>query len=206
MEYITLVISILALIISGLTFWLTKVKSGIIKMTRPTTIYLGPDQVGKGPPKIFIRTLLYSTSDKGKYIQNMHVRLQRSESVQNFNVWVYKESNYEPVRGSGLFVNKNGIVCAHHFYMPKDGTNYNFLAGKYLLQIYAESVDEASRKIFEQSLTLTKDEEEEMKRQKVGTYFDWAPNTQNYLSHVDTGPRKDEDLDNLIQRLTDGKE
>ncbi len=136
----------------------------------------------------------------------MYIRLQRSESVQNFNVWVYRENNHEPVRGSGLFVNKNGVVCAHHFYMPKDGTNYSFLAGEYRLQIYAESVDEAPIKIFEQILTLTKYQEEEMKIRKVGAYFDWAPNTQNYLSHVDTGPKKDEELTDLIERLTDDRE
>ncbi len=201
MDYISLAISLVALTISGLTFWLTKIKSGVLKMTRPTVIFFGPDGVGEEQKKVFIRTLLYSTSDKGKYVQNMFVRLQRGESVQNFNVWVYDNNGL--VRGSGLFVNKNGIACNHHFLMPKDGTKYNFLAGEYLLQIYVESVDESPRKIFEQRLTLTKNQQEEMKTKKAGTYFDWAPNTQNYFSHIDTGPKKKKELTELIKIMKD---
>ncbi|UOY09223.1 hypothetical protein L0P88_11940 [Muricauda sp. SCSIO 64092] len=204
MDYITLTISLIALTISGLTFWLTRIKSGVVKMTRPTVIFFGPDGAGAEHKKVFIRTLLYSTSDKGKYIQNMFVRLQRGESVQNFNVWVYDNNGL--VRGSGLFINKNGIACNHHFLMPKDGTKYDFLAGKYLLQVFVESVDENPKKIFEQRLALTKNQEDEMKSKSAGTYFDWAPNTQNYFSHIDTGPKKDKELTNLIEKLMDEKE
>ncbi len=86
-------ISIIALFISGLTFYYSRVKTGKVKMTKPTTIFFGPD--GKNMEdsdhnKIFIRTLLYSTSDKGQYIQNMYACLTRSESIQNFNVWIYE--------------------------------------------------------------------------------------------------------------------
>src|SRR5438128_675903 len=108
MDFITLTISLIALLISGLTFWLTRIEKGAVKMTRPTIVFFGPDGIGQDPKKVFIRTLLYSTSDKGKYIQNMFVRLHRGESVQNFNVWVYDSNGL--VRGSGLFVDKSGIA------------------------------------------------------------------------------------------------
>lgn len=182
MNYLGIIISVLALTLSAITLWLTRFKNGIIKMTRPTVIFLGPDKDYRS--KVYIRTLLYSTSDKGQYIQNMYIRLQRGESVQNFNVWVYGEK--ELVRGSGLFVNKSGIAYNHHFILPKDGTKYSFLSGEYLLQIYIETVNKNPRKIFEQKLTLTKTQEETMLTDSVGTYFDWAPNTQNYHSHVDS--------------------
>jgi hypothetical protein len=192
MEYITIIISVVALLISILTFWLTRVKSGVIKMTRPTVIFFGPDGVGSEHNKIFIRTLLYSTSEKGKYVQNMFIRLQRGESVQNFNIWIYDNNGL--VRGSGLFINKNGLACNHHFLIPEDGTKYNFLAGEYLLQVYVESVDENPRMIFEQKLTLNKNQQEEMKNKSAGIYFDWAPNTQNYYSHIDIGSKRDKEL------------
>ncbi|XLS27959.1 hypothetical protein ACJD0Z_12205 [Flavobacteriaceae bacterium M23B6Z8] len=204
MDYITLTISLVALGISGLTFWLTRFKSGVVRMTRPTVIFFGPDGAGAEHKKVFIRTLLYSTSDKGKYVQNMFVRLQRGESVQNFNVWVYDNNGL--VRGSGLFVNKSGIACNHHFLLPKDGTNYDFFAGDYLLQVYVESVDENPKMIFERLLTLTKNQEDEIKSKMAGIYFDWAPNTQNYFSHIDSGPKKDEELTDLINNLMDEKE
>ncbi len=182
MNYISIIISIIALTISGLTFWFTRLKKGTVKMTKPTVIFFGPDGGGDRHNKIFIRTLLYSTSDKGQYIQNMFIRLQRGESVQNFNVWVYGDK--ELVRGSGLFVSKNGIACNHHFLLPKDGETYSFLTGDYLLQIFIQTVNEKPKIIFEQNLQLTKEQSEEMKNRTAGTYFDWAPNTQTYFSHV----------------------
>ncbi len=169
-------------------------------MTRPTIIFFGPDGDGDKHNKVFIRTLLYSTSDRGQYIQNMFIRLQRGESVQNFNVWVYGEK--ELVRGSGLFINKSGIAHNHHFLLPKDGANYSFLSGDYFLEVYVETVDKNPKKIFEQKLHLTKEQQNEMLTKNAGTYFDWAPNTQDYFSHIDYKPQKDKELTELIKQMT----
>ena len=196
---ISLIISIIAIIISATTFWLTRIRKGIVKMTRPTVIFLGPDGSGQEHKKVFIRTLMYSTSEKGQYIQNMYVRLQRGESVQNFNVWVYDNNGL--VRGSGLFISKQGIACNHHFLLPRDGTIYDYLNGDYLLQVFVEHINNKPKKIFEQKLILSKTQEDEMKSKKVGTYFDWAPNTKNYHSHLDSAPKKDKEFTDLINKI-----
>jgi hypothetical protein len=175
------------------------VKKGIVKMTRPTVIFFGPDGGGERHNKVFIRTLLYSSSDRGQYIQNMFISLQQGRSVQNFNVWVYDDNGL--VRGSGLFINKSGISCNHHFLLPRDGNNYSFLAGDYILQVHVETVDGNSRKIFEQKLHLTREQQDEMLTKKAGTYFDWAPNTQNYFSHINANPKTDNEFPDLIKKL-----
>lgn len=202
-NYITIAISLTALVISTLTFWLTRLKKGSVKMTKPTVIFFGPDGGGERHNKIFIRTLLYSTADRGQYIQNMFIRLQRGETVQNFNVWVYDDKGL--VRGSGLFISKTGIACNHHFLLPKDGDNYTFLPGNYSLQVFIEPVDGTPTKIFEYDLKLTKEQSEEMKTKMAGTYFDWAPNSQTYFSHVDIRPKEDKEISDLIKVLTGDK-
>jgi hypothetical protein len=199
--FIGITISIFALAISLYTLWQSRWRKGIVKMTRPTVIFFGPDGAGQEHKKVFIRTLLYSSSDKGQYIQNMFIRLERGESIQNFNVWVYDNNGL--VRGSGLFVDKSGIACNHHFLMPRDGTNYEFLSGEYSMQVFVETVDENPRKLFEQKLSLAKNQQEEMSLKKAGVYFDWAPNTQNYFSHIDTGPKKSKEVTDLIKKLID---
>jgi len=204
MEQATLIISIVAIILSAITFWLTRVKKGAVKMTKPTVIFFGPDGPGADHKKVFIRTLLYSTSDQGQYIQNMFIRLHKGESIQNFNVWVYDNNGL--VRGSGLFIDKSGIACNHHFLMPKDGTSYDFLAGEYLVEVFVETVKRNPKKIFQQQLIISESQEEQMKEKKAGMYFDWAPNSQNYLSHIDTGPRKEKELTDLIKKLTEENE
>ena len=193
---ISIIISIIALTISGLTFWLTRIKKGVVNMTRPTIIFFGPDGGGQKHNKVYIRTLLYSTSDRGQYIQNMFIRLQRGESVQNFNVWVYGDKQLS--RGSGLYIDKSGIACNHHFLLPKDGNNYSFLAGDYLLQVFIETVDKSPIKIFEQKLHLTKEQGNEMVDKRAGLFFDWAPNTQNYFSHIDLRPLTEKETTSLL--------
>jgi len=165
-------------------------------MTRPTMIFFGPDGAGKKHNKVYIRTLLYSTSDRGQYIQNMFIRLQRGESIQNFNVWVYGDNQLS--RGSGLYVDKSGVTVNHHFLLPKDGGNYSFLDGDYILQVFVEMVDKTPIQIFEQKLQLTKEHQAAMVDKRAGIFFDWAPNTHNYFPHVDIRPLSDKELGDLL--------
>src|SRR5579862_7874181 len=105
-EPLTLSISVLALAVSASTAWLTLLRRGVVKMTRPTVIFFGPDRP-RSPddpplPKVYLRTLLFATSKRGRVIESMHVSLARNETHQNFNIWVYGERE-KLVRGSGLF-------------------------------------------------------------------------------------------------------
>jgi len=193
-NYIPLIISVLALLISGLTFYYTRLKKGKVKMTKPTTIFFGPDGVHMEnfkEKKVFIRTLLYSSSDRGQYIQNMYVRLQKGETIQNFNVWVYGDGGL--VRGSGLFVNKDGVSSNHHFLLPRNAS-YEFLPGEYVLQLFVETVNKAPYKIFEQTLNITNSQYEEITELKSGIFYDWAPNSQNYDACVGSVRKKDRAL------------
>lgn len=101
-----LVISILSLLISGLTFWLTKVWKGDVRSTRPSMICLLGRQ-GDDGPKIVIRNLLYATSDQGHYLQTMHIVLRNETELINFNSWAYDDKGI--VIGSGLFISKVGV-------------------------------------------------------------------------------------------------
>ena len=91
-------------------------------MTKPTVIFFGPDGgsvVGrKRQLKVFLRTLLFSTSRRGQTLESFHVNLQRGESKQNFSIWVYGDDRL--TRGSGLFVPREGVACNHHFLLLDD--------------------------------------------------------------------------------------
>lgn len=100
MQYFTIGISVLALLISGTTLWLTHLWRGALKMTRPTVVFFGPDGNEGGISKVFLRTLLYSTGKRGIVLEHLFIRLRRGETQQNFNVWVYGEKDL--ARGSGL--------------------------------------------------------------------------------------------------------
>ena len=84
-------ISVLALVISGITMWMNVLRRGALRMTRPTFISFNYDQVGRNgrliKPKIFVRGLLYSTGARGRVVQNMFVTLRLGDSKHDFTVW-----------------------------------------------------------------------------------------------------------------------
>jgi hypothetical protein len=111
----SIVISFVALVVSVATAWLTFFRAGQLRMTQPTVIFFGPDGgVHPGQKrrlKVFLRTLLYSTARRGQTIESVHVNLQRGESKQNFSIWVYGQPD-DLARGSGLFVPLEGIATS----------------------------------------------------------------------------------------------
>lgn len=189
MGIVSIIISAIALIISGLTAWRALLHRGTIRMTQPTIFFFGPDGVS-GPPKIFLRTLLFSTANKGHIIENMYVKLQRGESVQNFNIWVYGDKE-TIARGSGLFISKEGIACNHHFLLPKDGTTFKFLSGEHTIKVFVTLLGKKTPiLLFTQKLALSQEFADEINNENSGVYFDWGPDSKSYQSHLDQNPNK----------------
>lgn len=187
-EWIALGISGLALVVSGVTAWLTLLRSGTLRMTQPTVVFFGPDGghgEGKPPkPKVFLRTLLYSTSRKGQTVESMHVSLQRAESKQNFSIWVYGEDRL--TRGSGLHVGPEGVVCNHHFLLPEDGAAFRLLNGQYTLKVFAKRVsDPEPRQLATLVLMISESQAKGLERDDAGIYFDWGPDQQAYQAHLE---------------------
>ena len=93
----SITVSVLALAVSSVTAWLTLFRRGTVKMTQPTVIYFGPDTPRSRDetplPKVYLRTLLFATSKRGRVVESMHVALSRNETHQNFNIWVYGDAS-----------------------------------------------------------------------------------------------------------------
>ena len=188
---VPIVISALALLVSITTAWLTLFRHGTVKMTQPTVIYFGPD-AGAGQddprPKVFLRTLLFSTAKRGRVLQCMHIALSRNETHQNFNVWVY--GNDKLARGSGLFVGETGVEANHHFLAPRDGTSFRFTEGRYRLDVFAHLLgDERRTRLFSQTLEVSSELAAALAATpNAGLYFDWGPDTEGYLPHIQHAP------------------
>ena len=130
--------------------------------------------------------MLFATSKRGRIIESMHVSLSRSETHQNFNVWVYGDSTGKLVRGSGLFVGETGVATDHHFLTPEDGRHFTFSAGHYRLAVYIKLLgDKAPLVLFSQQLEVTGDIAAQLSTPGTGLYFDWGPDSADYLPHVE---------------------
>lgn len=187
----SIIISLFALAVSILTAWLTLLHRGRVQMTRPTIIYFGydgsPTRDGVTKPKIYLRTLLFATSKRGQIIESLHVSLHRNETHQNFSFWVYGEKELK--RGSGLFVDERGVALNHHFLTPKDGGTFQFLEGQYRFKVYAKIL--GGRKpvlLYSLELNIPKEIALKLKEPQAGLYFDWGPESSQYISHVEERP------------------
>lgn len=198
-------LSITALLVSLLTMWLTLFRRGTIHMTKPTQIYLGVDGGDTKKNKVYFLTLLYSTGERGRIIEDLYVHLIQGESRQNFNIWAYHNSDVNMlVRGSGLFVGKTGIATNHHFLQPKDNPTYEFRAGEYTLEVYVRLVGKKqSRLLHRTTLSISDFQAVELAKGDRGIFFDWGPGSSQYHSHVDTKkPRgRNNGVDMLLQEM-----
>ena len=197
---IGITISIVSLGISLWTLWVTKVKKGNIKFTKPNVIYFGPDGQSSNQKKFFIRTLMYSTSERGKYIEDMYAKIWQNGRPQIFNIWVYGDKDL--LRGSGLFVDKKGIATNLHFLLPANETTYEYNHGSYKIEIYVQTTDKKPKKVLEEDLKITEEQSSLMKIKNWGLYFDWDTNSQEYFAH----PRGKSDELELIQNLLEIKD
>jgi hypothetical protein len=176
---VALGLSALALAISATTAWLTFFRRSTVKMTQPTVIFFGSDvpklRAVAPLPKVYLRALLFSTSKRGRVVENMYVALSRNETHQNFNIWVYGERD-KLVRGSGLSVGETGVAANHHFLAPKDASSFRFIAGNYRVEVFAHLLGDRSRTLlFSQTLEVTREVAAMLEEPGTGLYFDWGP-------------------------------
>jgi len=200
-DWISIVISLLALFVSGTTAWLTLFRKGELRMTQPTSVFFGPDGgfFESSRNKVYLRTLLYSSARKGQVIESMHVTLARGETKQNFSIWVHGGQKGDLSRGSGLFVTHEGITLNHHFLLPPDGSDFRFLAGNYTLKVFAKLVNDSTPiQIFSISLVVTESQAQELKQRNAGLFFDWGPDQGAYYSHI---IKSEPDMDQVMQAM-----
>ena len=201
---IAVTIAGLAFGVSCVTAWLTLLRPGTVQMTQPTVIFFGPDAgrpgERRGKPKVYLRTLLFSTAKRGRIVESMHVSISRAETHQNFNIWVLGERE-KLVRGSGVFVGETGVAANHHFLTPEDGGSFTWRAGQYRLRVYARLLGEKAPKLlFAQQLEITPDVAVKLESEGAGVYFDWGPDSSTYLFHVD-GPPPVPSVDQFIAAM-----
>ncbi len=189
---VSLAIAALALFISSLTAWLTLLRSGTVRMTQPTTIFLGHDNRsadGLAHPKVYLRTLLYATAKRGCIVENMYLRVHRGETTQVFNVWVFGEERL--ARGSGLFVSEAGVVVNHHFLLPADGTRFTFLPGSYAVDVLATIVGrKISIRLGSIQIAISPEQSVELATTESGIFFDWSPDAASYHAHIEPSKRR----------------
>lgn len=175
-----IIVSTLALAISAVTAWLTLFRRGQLRMTKPTVMAFAHDGGDGTTPKIFIRALLYCTADRGRIIETMYADLRHDDTAATFAFWGYGEST-ELVRGSGLFVGREGVALYHHFVLLTKDAFVEYKPGKYTIEVFASTVGNPTpQKLTAFSVVLSAESAELLNDQMGATMFNWNPQTGDY--------------------------
>jgi hypothetical protein len=173
-------------------------------MTQPTLLYFGPDggtDSAPGAPKVFLRTLLHSSSRRGNLIENMYVTLRRAETAQNFSIWVYRDRGVLS-RGSGLYVGHEGLTMDHHFLLPHDGTQYVFKPGRYTVDVYAKLARRRQpTRLGSIPVDLPDAVATAATSLRYGVFFDWGPHLGHYQAHARPEPKPPVDPPGILSQI-----
>lgn len=177
-------VACLALVISVVTLWITHLRRGTIRMTRPSQFYFGADGSKSsglnGPPKIFFRALLYATSKRGRVLESLWVTIHRGETSQTFNIWVYGDEDLR--RGAGLFVGDTGVVTSHHFLLAEN-ESFAFKSGEYDVRVFARVAgDRYSTLLTKQKMMLSHENAAALADGNSGVYFDHGAVSGTYVA------------------------
>jgi len=177
-ENVSIGIAALALLISVTHIWWTVIRRGTVRMTRPTVVFFGPDGGPGGLPKIFLRTLLFSTGQRGCVVENMYLRLSSGGSTQVFTFWGYGDGPIS--RGSGLFVGHEGVTCNHHFLVPATAGSFRFMPGENQIEVLIQILGRATPiRVFLVTVNVSARLSTAL-AEGNGVMFDWNPETRTY--------------------------
>lgn len=181
-EILSIILAAISLLVSICVAWLTLLNRGTVIMAQPTIVFFGYDGP-LGPPKVVIGTILFSTGQRGHILESMFIKLRRSETIQTFSRWVYGNSNN--ARASGLYIGVEGVTDNHHFLIPSDGTQYQFLPGEYELEVYGSLINRKSSMLLKRvKVSLNSEEANAINHREVDVMFNWSPEIRRYCSET----------------------
>jgi hypothetical protein len=186
-EFITPALSIIAVIISLATAWLTIFRRGSLHSTHPSLIAFCYD---KGPgdsvplAKIFLRTLLYSTGKRGHVIEGLYLRLTEGSRHEEFSFWGHGETN-NLTRGSGLFIPETGLGTNHHFNPVHNDVLFRFSQGTYKLELFAKIVgQERPRSLWSIDVDMPVGPFSSDIDRDTEVFFNWSLEHRRYIADV----------------------
>jgi hypothetical protein len=180
---IPILIAVLSLVLSIYTLWLTR-RRGRLCMTQPTLVFLGRE----GPynqPKIYLRTLLYSTGTKGWVIDGMYLRVFQRDWSYVFDRWAYGETD-KLSPGSGLFVGPIGVAYNHHFLLNRDIAEFLYWDGDYKIEVYASVVGRKAQRLGEIKFELRGEQAALLVHvPDAGAFLEWNTEERHYVARVE---------------------
>ena len=187
------IISALALLVSFANYWSANLKVGQILMTKPTIFFFGWDQSDHPVPKIFMRSLLFSTANSGRVLEHLYLKIAAPNGESLYSFWGHTQGQPNSLtKGSGLFVGKQGFLADHHF-NPDPATliEVPYPFGTYEIEVIGRQFgDTTDRKMGRYSLELDANLADMLSQKVDGILWSLNPQENKYYpetQHRDRG-------------------
>jgi hypothetical protein len=179
-EIFTNPLAVASFLLSIYTLWVTQFRHGRLNMTQPTLVCL-KREMPSGRPKIFLRTLLFTTATKGRVIENMFLRVHQPIGTYVFDFWGHTESG-KLTLGSGLFVGATGVASDHHFNSRHGTDDFIFHPGAYRVEVFGTTVGKSrARKLMEVAFNVNGQQAAELVQiLNADLLLFWNADTQAY--------------------------
>ncbi len=191
-DAIAILLSGASFVLSGYALWVAQFNRGRVKMTQPTLIVLMRDMPASDP-KIFLRTLLFTTGTKGRVVQSMFLKVHQRGGTYLFDFWGHTEGG-KLTLGGGLFVGPTGIACDHHFNPRGRSGDFLYVDGDYRIEIFAVVVGRRRpSKLMEVAFTVDRQKAAELiQTMESQLRLFWDPDAHTYdqyIDYIDRPPR-----------------
>jgi hypothetical protein len=180
----SVIISAFALLVSFANYYSSNLKVGQILMTKPTIFFFGWDNVPGPTPKIFMRSLLFSTSSSGRVLENLYLKISTPTGKVLFSFWGHTQGQPNSLsKGSGLFVGKEGFLADHHFNPdPSKPIQDPYTIGNYEIEVYGRQFgDSVERKLGRYSLHLDEGLAQVLAQKNDGVLWSLNPQDNKYF-------------------------
>jgi hypothetical protein len=187
-DFLPIAFSGVALLLSIFTLWVTQFRHGQLRMTQPTLLCLRREKP-YGVPKLFLRTLMYSTASKGLVVESMFLRIKNSYGTYVFDFWGHTESG-KLTLGSGVFASSTGSAADHHFSPRQDANRFVFTSGEYRVEVFAAVVGQAEpRRLKEVTFTVDVSQSAELTQiHDTELFLFWNAERRGYEGQSHRGP------------------
>lgn len=185
-DIITILLSGASFVLSVYTLWVAQFSRGRLRMTQPNLLCLKLE-LRERLPKIFLRTLLFTTGTKGRVVESVFLKVHRGNQVHVFDFWGHTESG-KLTPGSGLFVGPAGVGCDHHFNPRKGGCKFRFEAGRYRVEVFAVVVGHSrSKKLSDLTFDVEERHAVELAQgPDTALYLLWNVDARSYEAQIDS--------------------
>jgi hypothetical protein len=188
--WVPIAISLASLAVSGLTFWWAHLYRGRLRMVQPQLAVFGREP-GSDEPRLWLRTLLHSTSARGHLVESMHVQVHApSGSVFRFGLWGVRAGE-KLTYGSGVLVTQTGDVSEHRFMLGNEPGDFLFWPGAYRCEFYATILGgrrPKPRPVAEVRFTVSEMDSATFRSQReAALWLFWNAETRTYVGRLDRG-------------------